>query len=515
MKNLRLPATIVLAIFVLSAGGMATLYHVQEIRMNLWPSDGRADMFFGPGIAIVASIITLAASFAADYFGRARLLMLALVSAAIGMMWAGAVFDVIPLFASTTLVRGTTGAAIATAIVLFAGQPDRRWIATRIGILYVATQLGVLAAQFAGAFDVTFKTSTNLFAGVAIVCAVILFRVGGGGHIKPLPGRVQPFDVGLYWFLLAGFMAISATNLAMWQWSSELLAGLGGVPYEEIIPWQRGKTASMALGYLVGGLWADRIGRVDERGYARAALAGSMIVTVALVAMLVTNSMVANGILQLLIAFGAGVTLGPVIALVQFMAVCRFEVAGTAAILLAITLSSRYGHRIVGSIFDLMPADLDSAVALKYALVSISPLGFLACAAFVFVGKRWHSNMREALEEATFDRTDVYERRSGDQSHRVFVKKGFNWSAFFLGPVWAWSTGMVRIGFGLLIGNVIINIVLDLTGTALRGSGVFAVAAMTVAMVMSWLIFVGANGNEWRRRSLRAKGFTLSRSNQT
>ena len=104
---------------------------------------------------------------------------------------------------------------------------------------------------------------------------------------------------------------------------------------------------------------------------------------------------------------------------------------------------------------------------------------------------------------------DVYEHPEG---RREIIKSGFSWPAFFFGPLWAWRQGMIRLGFGLLALGLLLQLIpvvfIELMGEA--GIVVDLFVSITV------LIWIGGQGNAWRRRSVLKRGFKLvSASAQT
>jgi len=95
-----------------------------------------------------------------------------------------------------------------------------------------------------------------------------------------------------------------------------------------------------------------------------------------------------------------------------------------------------------------------------------------------------------------------YRLESGDGGRVASVKSGFCWPAFFFGPLWAWSKGLVAIGFGLLLVNVSTNY---LGYTSLGKSNVGA--SIGILAGLGWGIWVGFSANNWLRRSLERQGY--------
>ncbi|MBI5136529.1 MAG: DUF2628 domain-containing protein [Nitrospirae bacterium] len=99
-----------------------------------------------------------------------------------------------------------------------------------------------------------------------------------------------------------------------------------------------------------------------------------------------------------------------------------------------------------------------------------------------------------------FERTfDVY--RHPIKGYQA-VKRGFSWPAFFYSFIWSLFKGLWAIAFMIFLAVV----ALDVVGHSLAG-------AVPVAGLVTWLaqmgvaIFVGRNGNGWRREDMLGKGF--------
>ena len=81
------------------------------------------------------------------------------------------------------------------------------------------------------------------------------------------------------------------------------------------------------------------------------------------------------------------------------------------------------------------------------------------------------------------------------------VKQGFSWPAFFFNWIWAfvkkmWVNGLIIIG---------INVGFSIIESALSGD-TGGILIILVAQ-LGFFIFIGKNGNEWRRDSLKKRGF--------
>ena len=103
----------------------------------------------------------------------------------------------------------------------------------------------------------------------------------------------------------------------------------------------------------------------------------------------------------------------------------------------------------------------------------------------------------------------VYEIEINRVKRQVLVKNGFSWPAFFVAPIWAWTKGMVGLGFLLLLGNVVIRLVFSFIQVEMTGVDSVARIGLMLIILVAWLLFTGYNGNRWLMRSLEKKGYVL------
>lgn len=82
------------------------------------------------------------------------------------------------------------------------------------------------------------------------------------------------------------------------------------------------------------------------------------------------------------------------------------------------------------------------------------------------------------------------------------VKQGWSWPGFFFSTIWAMVKKMWIIGLGTLIGLFIIGLIITAAKNGHSG-GVF----INIIAGITNIIF-GANGNSWREKNLRSRGFT-------
>lgn len=109
--------------------------------------------------------------------------------------------------------------------------------------------------------------------------------------------------------------------------------------------------------------------------------------------------------------------------------------------------------------------------------------------------------------EYTSDRTqgrcyNVYRKSDGTWET---IKNGFSWPAMLFGAFWAWSKGLVGIGFALLALSIFLRFTPMLFATILGQAGI----VLDLLISLGVIIWVGLNGNEWRKRSMGKRRFEL------
>jgi hypothetical protein len=92
---------------------------------------------------------------------------------------------------------------------------------------------------------------------------------------------------------------------------------------------------------------------------------------------------------------------------------------------------------------------------------------------------------------------DVFEHPTDG---REAVKDGFSWPGFFFKWFWAFVKGLPAYGF-LFIGATALVWSID------RAAGVDPASLISELTELSLALWVGREGNEWRRKALVAKGY--------
>jgi hypothetical protein len=86
----------------------------------------------------------------------------------------------------------------------------------------------------------------------------------------------------------------------------------------------------------------------------------------------------------------------------------------------------------------------------------------------------------------------------GGKAEAVFVKEAFAWPAFFFTGFWALWNKMWFIGIALIATELALD-----SGLAALGIDAF----VRGAVLLSYLLIVGFFANDWRRHSLKSKGY--------
>jgi hypothetical protein len=103
---------------------------------------------------------------------------------------------------------------------------------------------------------------------------------------------------------------------------------------------------------------------------------------------------------------------------------------------------------------------------------------------------------------------DIY--RHPTKNEYVAVKSGFSWPALFFSWVWALIKGLwIQAAIFIVAGLVLIN-----AESALRRSGIPPGNPIIPTVWLGLYIWFGISGNDWRRRSLKNKGYKCIRSVQ-
>lgn len=79
----------------------------------------------------------------------------------------------------------------------------------------------------------------------------------------------------------------------------------------------------------------------------------------------------------------------------------------------------------------------------------------------------------------------------------IAVRVGFSWFAFLFGPVWAFSKGLRLIGVTMILVGIPVVILSE------------ALPPMGLAIGVVIAVLYGTKANEWHKRALLGKGYTV------
>ena len=85
----------------------------------------------------------------------------------------------------------------------------------------------------------------------------------------------------------------------------------------------------------------------------------------------------------------------------------------------------------------------------------------------------------------------------------AYVRAGFSWPAFFLGPWWA----IAKRRWGFLLPMSILEIGPSLGGELAIGHGFHTLGSSLVLTQLAYMLARGLYGNDWLAASLRRKGY--------
>ena len=98
---------------------------------------------------------------------------------------------------------------------------------------------------------------------------------------------------------------------------------------------------------------------------------------------------------------------------------------------------------------------------------------------------------------------DIYFKESESEENKyVSVKRGFSWTGFFFGALWAFLNELYVIGLVLVI------IFVGLRYLEPHAGGLIVVPYFLIPIIVGWL------GNDFKRSKLLKKGYTFSKTVQ-
>ena len=477
------------------------------------PLEELSGLFLGRSLLAVALVLPIA--FLADRYGYAYVLAAVLGASSFCML--SAAFSTSLDYVVTVHVFATmlSFSAIPIAMVLVYHSVSVYWRSTSIAVLLLCPIVaGPLAVPLIDA-DITRKTILIGFAiaSVAFAAAIAIERSRCPQHVRRL--RPHVFDGRLVWLIAAAALLASVIN-SIPAWVPSLMIRFDGAFREAILSGSNVltyPTLGLLSGILVGGLGADVLGRITGRPDVRIGIASAALATIATIAATrFDQAQYFFGSLAIA-TFGFGATLTLAHSFLQRLANRQFAAAAAAVIWTAAMFGMNVGSGVASSMFAVFDRTRGVREALDHTFVWLSIAGIAATTLF-YLARRVEEPEQasiEARQPIPRGLHSSFVRATGELSASEDVKNGFSWPAFFFGPIWALTKGMVPIAGALLLMNILlvvffytIPILHSITGDAV---GTAQLMVLPYSAQILWAIWVGARGNSWRRRHLVRRGY--------
>jgi predicted MFS family arabinose efflux permease len=363
---------------------------LNQIKADFSATDEQMGLLTGAVFMVVHSVMGIPFARWADRGSRRTVVAIGLTvwSAMTALSGFARSFTMLVFLRMGVGIGEASGAPASHSMISDAFPPERRARALAIyGLgVYLGIMFGYLAAGFVGQALGWRLTFVVLGAPGLLLALVVRFTVpeprrssDTGAHTL---GEVLKFLMGQRSYVLllfaASFHAASAYSVAIW--SPTVLIRVHGYSLGEV-----GTALGLLTGIvggaggLLGGIWADRLSKVDRRWYARlTALAAFASVPGAAGFALAGNAPVALLCFAPLI-FATGIYTGPIYAMNQFLAKPRMRAMSVAIHLFVVSImGGGVGPWLVGRLSDTFAADYGNE-AIRYALLVVVAVGaFLA-----------------------------------------------------------------------------------------------------------------------------------------
>ncbi|MDJ0908079.1 MAG: DUF2628 domain-containing protein [Woeseiaceae bacterium] len=470
---------------------------------------------FFVGRGIVAAAVILPIAFLADRFGYSLLLATVLGAASICVLIAESTTS-LNLAITTHVFASMLGvAAISVAVVLVFNSVSKQWRSTSLGVLLAAPYAAFLLAALLYKWEISRESIAIGSAIGAAACAVIiaLLRETPPRHLRRL--RPNLFAGGVIWLLAAAALFASLVG-ALKAWTSTDVYRFDETFAEAV----RSQTWVLALpslgavsGMLVGGIAADLLGRRSGRPDLRISIFAAIVAAIAGTATTLFDQPELFFASISVLAFGKSVAFVLTHSSAQRLANRHFAAATAAVVSVAGTMGLAVGISVASSLFAAFDGARTPAQALDSTLIWTSVAGFVAAILFFLAWRKETSEQVsiDARQPIPSGRHSVYVRQYNEVGVAEHVKNGFSWPAFFFGPIWALTKGLMLRAAVIFLINIALfvfffsgEIIYFLTGDV-RGH-IHLTPVAVVANVL-WFVWVGARGNSWRRRLLIRRGY--------
>ncbi len=469
--------------------------------------------FVGRGVFAAAVILPIA--FLADRFGYSLLLATVLGAVSICVLIAENT-SWLNLAITTHVIASMLGvAAVPVAVVLVFNSVKTHWRSTSLGVLLAVPYAAFSLAALLSKWEISRESIAIGCAIGAAACAVIiaLLRDTPPGHLHRL--RPNLFDGRVVWLLAAAALFASLVG-ALAAWTSTRVY-LFDETFAEAV---RSQTWVLTLpslaamsGMLLGGIAADLLGRRSGRPDLRISIFAVIVAAIAGIATTIFDQPELFYASIAVVAFGASVAFVLTHSSAQRLANCHFAAAAAAVVSVAWTIGLAVGMGVASSLFAAFDGARTPAQALDSTLIWTSVAGFVAAILFFLAWRKETSEQVsiDARQPIPSGRHSVYVRRYNEVGVAEHVKNGFSWPAFFFGPIWALTKGLMLRAAVIFLINIALfvfffsgEIIYFLTGDV---RGYIHLTPVAVVANVLWFVWVGARGNSWRRRLLIRRGY--------
>lgn len=376
------------------------------IKADLQLDDRQFGLLAGPPFAILYSVLGIPFAFLADRTSRSRVIAVAVAfwSAFTGLC--GTATSFLKFFAFRMGVGIGEAGGVAPSYALLADYFEPRWRARAIAIFSLGVPIGLALGTLIGAYIAHAIGWRAVFftMGVAgVILAPILFLVVRDPPRTPQAGaapigQVFPILARKPVFWLIAFAASSSSlcgyGLATWIPSIfERSFHMGLIERGQFVA--SGVFIGGCVGVWLGGLLADRLGRLDRGWYAKLPAIAWLITAPTFIAgLLAPTPWVAWPILLIPNALNI-LWLGPVITAVQHLVPQRMRATASASFLLINNLIGLgVGPYLIGAISTALQQHY-GAEALRYAAVSCTIFYILAAILMFLCVSRLRTNWIE------------------------------------------------------------------------------------------------------------------------
>ena len=470
-------------------------------------------------ISLAALIFALGIAFFSDRMGRIKFLVP--LSAITTFAFIGIVFYRSHPVWITCYTLFSFGVAAIIPLVL--GQVctkwDPRWLISAICVLnYLPTIYGSTIGSLITNFTNNLTAITPSIIAFALVIVLALFspRKENRRVDNPPDNKFIKHSV-FYLLVIGGLFTLGLSNAVSIFFPAILLQkfdfSLAGNPIFAMPTYFR------IAGIVLGGVIADSLFRHKLKAIVYSVFVLTLIVNLCLFTFFDTDSAQFFVLVNIISQFFLGLVIGPFLYFLFYLINRRYRAYSIALLLLLISLSDSLLAVLTGLLSDWygtnqgqLPSRFQAAVATTACICLIGSVLYLISAVIISKSKLSAEQQKHLELKPYFRSHHLLPFRYCFESTRKsrIVKNGFSWPAFFFGPFWAFSKGLVTKGFVILAVLIFINVTLAFGFPRVRID--LFVFQFTLTLLAPLIInaILGAFGNTWLKESLEQKGYEYS-----